>query len=99
MEEAHQGTSSEGTAPSAVDAALGATAMATSAAVSAIRTLLVAPRSDRHASMASEVVRDARMQSIEADLAIARLVDRLIRRPPRRPSHPSASRAAHGRAG
>jgi hypothetical protein len=58
-----------------------------------------APRSDRHASMASEVVRDARMQSIEADLAIARLVDRLIRRPPRRPSHPSASRAAHGRAG
>ena len=31
-------------------------------------------------SMASEVVRDARMQSIEADLAIARLVDRLIRR-------------------
>jgi hypothetical protein len=31
-------------------------------------------------SMASEVVRDARMQSIEADLVIARLVDRLIRR-------------------
>jgi hypothetical protein len=31
-------------------------------------------------SMASEVVRDTRMQSIEADLAIARLVDRLIRR-------------------
>jgi hypothetical protein len=31
-------------------------------------------------SMASEVVCDARMQSIEADLAIARLVDRLIRR-------------------
>jgi hypothetical protein len=37
MEEAQEGTSSEGTAPSAVDAALGAAAMATSAAVSAIR--------------------------------------------------------------
>jgi hypothetical protein len=31
-------------------------------------------------SMASEVVRDARMQSIDADVAIARLVDRIIRR-------------------
>ncbi len=37
MEEAQQGTSSEGTATFAVDAALGAAAMATSAAVSAIR--------------------------------------------------------------
>jgi hypothetical protein len=31
-------------------------------------------------TMASEVVRDARMQSIGADVAIARLVDRIIRR-------------------
>jgi hypothetical protein len=31
-------------------------------------------------SMASEVVRDVRMQSIDADVAIARIVDRLIRR-------------------
>jgi hypothetical protein len=31
-------------------------------------------------TMASEVVRDARMQSIVADVAIARLVDRIIRR-------------------
>jgi hypothetical protein len=31
-------------------------------------------------SMASEVVRDARMQSIDADVAIARFVDRIIRR-------------------
>ena len=31
-------------------------------------------------SMASEVVRDARMQSIDADVAIARFVDRVIRR-------------------
>ena len=31
-------------------------------------------------SMASEVVRDARMQSIDADVAIARIVDRVIRR-------------------
>jgi hypothetical protein len=31
-------------------------------------------------SMASEVVRDVRMQSIDADVAIARLVDRIIRR-------------------
>jgi hypothetical protein len=31
-------------------------------------------------SMASEVVRDARMQSIDADVAIARLVDRVLRR-------------------
>jgi hypothetical protein len=30
--------------------------------------------------MASEVVRDVRMQSIDADVAIARIVDRLIRR-------------------
>ena len=34
-------------------------------------------------SMASDVVRDARMQSIDADAAIARVVDRIIRR--RRP--------------
>jgi hypothetical protein len=34
-------------------------------------------------SMASEVVRDARMQSIDADVAIARLIDRVLRR--RRP--------------
>ena len=31
-------------------------------------------------SMASDVVRDARMQSIEADVTIARIVDRIIRR-------------------
>jgi hypothetical protein len=31
-------------------------------------------------SMASDVVRDARMQSIDADVAIARVVDRIIRR-------------------
>ena len=31
-------------------------------------------------SMASDVVRDVRMESIDADLAIARLVDRMIRR-------------------
>jgi hypothetical protein len=31
-------------------------------------------------SMASDVVRDARMQSIEADETIARIVDRIIRR-------------------
>jgi hypothetical protein len=31
-------------------------------------------------SMASDVVRDARMQSIDADVAIARIVDRIIRR-------------------
>ena len=31
-------------------------------------------------SMASDVVRDVRMQSIDADVAIARIVDRLIRR-------------------
>jgi hypothetical protein len=31
-------------------------------------------------SMASEVVRDVRMQSIDADVAISRLVDRIIRR-------------------
>jgi hypothetical protein len=31
-------------------------------------------------SMASEVVRDVRMQSIDADVAIARFVDRIIRR-------------------
>jgi hypothetical protein len=31
-------------------------------------------------SMASEVVRDVRMQSIDADVAIARIVDRIIRR-------------------
>jgi hypothetical protein len=31
-------------------------------------------------SMASDVVRDARMQSIDADVAIARVVDRVIRR-------------------
>ena len=31
-------------------------------------------------SMASDVVRDARMQSIDADVAIARLVDRVLRR-------------------
>jgi hypothetical protein len=31
-------------------------------------------------SMASDVVRDARMQSIDADMAIARLIDRILRR-------------------
>jgi hypothetical protein len=31
-------------------------------------------------SMASDVVRDARMQSIDADVVIARVVDRIIRR-------------------
>jgi predicted RNase H-like nuclease len=31
-------------------------------------------------SMASDVVRDARMQSIDADAAIARIVDRILRR-------------------
>ena len=31
-------------------------------------------------SMASEVVRDVRMQSIDADVAIARFIDRIIRR-------------------
>jgi predicted RNase H-like nuclease len=31
-------------------------------------------------SMASDVVRDARMQTIDADVAIARVIDRIIRR-------------------
>ena len=31
-------------------------------------------------SMASDVVRDVRMQSIDADVAIARLIDRILRR-------------------
>jgi hypothetical protein len=39
-------------------------------------------------SMASEAVRDVRMQSIDADVAIARLVDRIIRR--RRARHTDA---------
>jgi hypothetical protein len=39
-------------------------------------------------SMASEVVRDARMQSIDADVAIARLIDRVLRR--RRPRRTDA---------
>jgi hypothetical protein len=39
-------------------------------------------------SMASDVVRDARMQTIEADVAIARIVDRVIRR--RRARHTDA---------
>src|SRR5215217_1535505 len=39
-------------------------------------------------SMASDVVRDARMQTIEADVAIARIVDRVIRR--RRTRHTDA---------
>jgi hypothetical protein len=39
-------------------------------------------------SMASEVVRDARMQSIDADVAIARLIDRILRR--RRPRRTDA---------
>jgi hypothetical protein len=39
-------------------------------------------------SMASDVVRDARMQSIDADVAIARLVDRVFRR--RRPRRTDA---------
>jgi hypothetical protein len=39
-------------------------------------------------SMASDVVRDVRMESIEADLAIARLIDRVIRR--RRARHTDA---------
>src|SRR4029450_9519171 len=39
-------------------------------------------------SMASDVVRDARMQSIDADVAIARVVDRIIRR--RRGRHTDA---------
>jgi hypothetical protein len=39
-------------------------------------------------SMASDVVRDARMQSIEADVAIARIVDRVVRR--RRVRHTDA---------
>ena len=39
-------------------------------------------------SMASDVVRDARMQSVEADVAIARVVDRVIRR--RRARHTDA---------
>jgi hypothetical protein len=39
-------------------------------------------------SMASDVVRDARMQSIDADVAIARVVDRVIRR--RRTRHTDA---------
>jgi predicted RNase H-like nuclease len=39
-------------------------------------------------SMASEVVRDVRIQSIDADVAIARIVDRIIRR--RRARHTDA---------
>jgi hypothetical protein len=39
-------------------------------------------------SMASDVVRDVRMESIEADMAIARLIDRVIRR--RRARHTEA---------
>ena len=39
-------------------------------------------------SMASDVVRDVRMESIEADMAIARLIDRIIRR--RRARHTDA---------
>jgi hypothetical protein len=39
-------------------------------------------------SMASDVVRDVRMESIEADMAIARLIDRMIRR--RRPRRTDA---------
>jgi hypothetical protein len=39
-------------------------------------------------SMASDVVRDVRMESVEADIAIARLIDRVIRR--RRARHTDA---------
>lgn len=57
---------------------------------------------DSTGSMASDVVRDARMQSIDADVAIARVVDRIIRRRRARhtdaPGEPeSAIRAEQGR--
>ena len=49
-------------------------------------------------SMASEVVRDVRMQSIDADVAIARIVDRLIRRRRERRTEISGKPDSSGRA-
>jgi hypothetical protein len=49
-------------------------------------------------SMASEVVRDVRMQSIDADVAIARIIDRLIRRRHARRTEILAKPDSHGRA-
>jgi hypothetical protein len=49
-------------------------------------------------SMASEVVRDVRMQSIDADVAIARIVDRLIRRRRARRTEISGKPDSSGRA-
>ena len=47
-------------------------------------------------SMASDVVRDARMQSIDADVVIARVVDRIIRRRrARRTDAPGEPESAH----
>jgi hypothetical protein len=45
---------------------------------------------DSTGSMASQVVRGARMQSIDADEAVSRLVDRVLRRQPSGPPRPGA---------
>ena len=45
---------------------------------------------DSTGSMASQVVRGARMQSIDADEAVTRLVDRVLRRQPSGPPRPGA---------
>ena len=49
-------------------------------------------------SMASEVVRDVRMQSIDADVAIARIVDRILRRRRARRTEISGTSDSIGRA-
>ena len=49
-------------------------------------------------SMASEVVRDVRMQSIDADVAIARIVDRILRRRRARRTEISGKSDSMGRA-
>ncbi len=49
---------------------------------------------DSTGSMASQVVRDARMQSIDADEAVSRLVDRLLRRRGKRTTGPPVQRQA-----
>jgi hypothetical protein len=58
---------------------------------------------DSTGSMASQVVRDARMQSIDADEAVSRLVDRLLRRRQKRstgasirPRRPEAESTSEG---
>ena len=50
-------------------------------------------------SMASEVVRDVRMQSIDADVAIARLIDRVLRRRRARRTDAPGEPESHTRAG